>query len=84
MAVQKFIADDTAGGQGGDSLLKLYKEFILKFDARINQLHCVQVLASIGRKQSDPSVVAELFTAGKHRLLVHRYYGQLPGAYNVS
>lgn len=53
-------------GLKGDECTELYSEFILKFDAKINQLQLVQILCLIGRKQADAAATASLLSSGAY------------------
>jgi hypothetical protein len=56
--VQEFVSDDS--NSQGDSFIRLYTDFISKFEGRINQLKLAQILCAIARKFSDPADAANL------------------------
>eukprot|EP00611_Tribonema_gayanum_P024583 TRINITY_DN5464_c0_g1_i2.p1 TRINITY_DN5464_c0_g1~~TRINITY_DN5464_c0_g1_i2.p1 ORF type:complete len:263 (-),score=75.93 TRINITY_DN5464_c0_g1_i2:1693-2481(-) len=61
VAVYDFVQDD-ANSQG-DSFIRLYTDFIAKFEARINQLKLAQILCAVARKFADPADAAALLSS---------------------
>ena len=47
-ALQQFVSDPS-NAEGGDGFVRLFTEFVAKFEAKINQLRFVQILCSVGK-----------------------------------